>query len=280
MTELKAFAKVNLCLYVTGVRNDGYHLLDTVMQSISLYDSVSVSVTDECEICVTCSNGAINGEENICYKAATLFFEETKINGGCNVNIVKRIPIAAGLGGGSSDAAAVLKGLNLEYGCPLNEEALLKLALRLGADVPFCVKGGTAVVKGIGEEMKTVKNKLPIYMVLIKEGDKPSTGFMYKELDKRIANKPIIASSEKLCNALESADYNTFISALYNEFAVLWNIDSIKTDLTTNGADGVCLSGSGPSVIGFFKSFESAERAYCCLREKYKNAYLVQNVNE
>lgn len=280
MISLKAFAKVNLSLYVTGIRNDGYHLLDTVMQTVSIYDTVEISVRNDTLINVTCNKNELEGEENICYKAAELFFDATKIAGGTDINITKRIPVAAGLGGGSADAAAVLKGLNSEFGLPLSDKELLKLALKLGADVPFCIKGGTARVKGIGEEIIPIKCNLPLYMLLIKDGEKPSTAYMYKELDNRMRNVTVNASADNVCKALTRGDYESFTNSLYNEFSVLWNIETIKEKLMNGGADGVCISGSGPTVIGFFKTKEMEREAYNLLKENYGYIYLAESVTE
>ncbi|MBR2043310.1 MAG: 4-(cytidine 5'-diphospho)-2-C-methyl-D-erythritol kinase [Clostridia bacterium] len=278
MTTVKAYAKVNLSLFITGIRNNGYHLLDTVMHSISLYDTVTVDKGLNENITVTCSNAQISGENNICHKAAVLFFNETKIKGGAKINIVKSIPLAAGLGGGSADAAAVLKGLNREFGCPLNEEALLKLALRLGADVPFCVKGGSARVMGIGEELIPFLNKLPLYMVLIKEDEKPSTAVMYKELDEKMQGIYAESTVPRLCSALENGDYDTFINCLYNDFSALWDFNSIRKALLLNGADGACLSGSGPMVMGFFRNKAAALKAYETLKDNYRSIYFAESV--
>ena len=149
--KIKAFAKVNLSLDVTGKRADGYHTLSSVFQSVSLSDIVEIKKADS--ISVKCSDTSLNGEDNLCNTAAVKFFEAAKIQGGAEIFIEKHIPLAAGLGGGSTDAGAVLKGLNELYGKPLSEQKLLEIALSLGADVPFCMVGGTKLCEGIGEIM-------------------------------------------------------------------------------------------------------------------------------
>ncbi len=280
MISLKAFAKVNLSLYITGVRSDGYHLLDTVMQTLSLYDTVEVSEDVDGKITVACDNLKISGEENICHKAATLFFNESKVKGGAFINIVKRIPLAAGLGGGSADAAATLNGLNRLYGNPLSSEKLEEIALKLGADVPFCLKGGTARVKGIGEEITRFENNLPLNVLLIKEGEKPSTGQMYKELDNALGEIKVSAFCGEITKAIKKGDYNSFINNLHNDFSLVWDINNIVADLKQNGADGVCLSGSGPTVMGFFKTKEAVESAYNALKDKYLSIFIAEKAAE
>lgn len=280
MISLKAKAKVNLSLYITGIRSDGYHLLDTVMQSISLYDAVSVSLREDCLIKLYCDNQSLSGEENICYKAARLFFNESKIKGGADIHIEKRIPVAAGLGGGSADAAAVLVALNRLFKCPLDDEKMKSLALTLGADVPFCLSGGTARVKGIGEDIIPLKRKLPLYMLLIKEGEKPSTAYMYKELDKKMGNIASKASCDSICESLEHGDFEGFADSLHNDFSLLWSIDEIRDKLNSVGAEGVCLSGSGPTVIGFFREKKKCLDAFECLKESCSQIYFAEAVSQ
>lgn len=280
MISLNAYAKVNLCLYITGVRSDGYHLLDTVMQSISLCDNVSINKRQDNKINVTCDITKLSGEKNICYKAAQLFFLETGIKAGADIYIEKRIPLAAGLGGGSADAAAVLKGLNSAFNHPLSYTKLCEIALKLGADVPFCINGGTARVKGVGEDMESIVASLPVYILLVKEGEKPSTAFMYGEYDRKMSGIAKKSSSTSMCEALEKNDYNKFISSLYNDFSFLWDYKDLKQQLKSLGADGVEISGSGPTVMGFFKTREMRDNAYKTLKNKYCEIFCAESVNE
>lgn len=280
MINLKAYAKVNLSLYITGIRNDGYHLLDTVMQSVSLCDTVQIEKQDKREINVTCNNDTLCGQDNICHKAARLFFDAVQTDGGVDIHIEKRIPLAAGLGGGSADAAAVLKGLNMEYDFPLKDSQLYEIALKLGADVPFCINNGCARVKGIGEELIPINRTLPLYMLLIKKGEKPSTAFMYKEFDKKMEGISQKASAENTCVSLETNDYKGFLASLHNDFSLLWDYSRIEKALLNSGADAVSLSGSGPTVMGFFETKEKAEKGYKLLKEVYRDIFFVQGVCE
>lgn len=277
MFSENAYAKVNLSLLITGKREDGYHLLDTVMQTVSLFDTVKVYKNEENRISVICDNAAISGSDNICYKAASLFYEHTGINKGITIEIIKRIPLAAGLGGGSADAAAVLRLLNKLYGEPLSYENLCEIALQLGADVPFCIKGGTARVTGIGEYLEPVDIALKMYIVLIKEGIKNSTAQMYKEFDMKceFSHKDTV---ERMVDSLKQGNYESFINTVYNDFSLVSDYNEIKNQLYLAGADAVSVSGSGPTVMGIFKTKEKADNAAKTLSEKYTNVFSVYGV--
>lgn len=280
MISLSAFAKVNLSLFITGVRDDGYHLLDTVMQTVSLYDTVDIALRDDGEIRVSCNKGEIKGENNICYKAAKLFMESAEIKCGADINVVKRIPLAAGLGGGSADAAAVLKGMNMLSGGLLSYEQLCDISLKLGADVPFCIRGGTARVTGIGENIEFINRSLPLYLLLIKDAEKPSTSYMYKEFDrigKSLRDSDLIYKTVK---GLENSDYECFKESFYNDFSCVWNYDEVKKALISSGADAVSLTGSGPTVMGLFETEKKAQEAYEKLKDKYTDIYLAKAIDE
>lgn len=280
MISVNAYAKVNLSLEIIGKREDGYHIIDTVMQTISLFDVVDIKKASNGDITIICDEDGLSGESNLCYKAARLFFDKTKIDGGCCVNIKKNIPVSAGLGGGSADAAATLKGLNLLYGQPLDLFELKKLALSLGADVPFFIEGGTARARGIGEQLKKIENNLHLYFLLIKEGEKPSTAFMYKEIDEL----GVLPLSEKISDdcekSLASGDIRLFENSLKNHFTLVWDYEKIKQDIIAVGARQVSLSGSGPTVIGIFKNKNDTKKAFEILSKKYDCIYYAESINE
>lgn len=279
MISEKAYAKVNLSLYITGIREDGYHLLDTVMQRISLFDTVDIRKNNKNSIEIISDKKEIANEKNICYAAASVFFEETGINDGIIIEVQKNIPLAAGLGGGSADAAAVLKILNRMYDEPLDTNVLCKLGLKLGADVPFCIKGGSARVKGIGEIMESFDRKLPLYLVLVKDSVKASTGQMYKELDNIERDKKT-NNNDLMVKSMADGNYDRFIDTVHNDFSYVWNYENIRQDLLKVGADNVSISGSGPTVIGFYKDKKIADFAARKLSEKYSEVYSVQGVDE
>lgn len=260
--KIKANAKINLSLSVLGKREDGYHELDTVMQSISLNDTVYIEKNDK----ITVECGELGGEDNIAFKAAAAFFKASGIDAGAKIKIEKRIPSAAGMGGGSADAAAVLVGLDKLYEAELSYERLLSVAVKLGADVPFLIRGGTARAKGIGEILEPLKPIGGCYFLIAKGENKPSTGEMFRRLDSAKYNKPDI---EKTVSALNSGDVSVVFSSLDNSFAALWQESHVKAELLKTDADGVSLSGSGPAWFAVYRDKEkavAAEKALKALR--------------
>lgn len=249
---LKAFAKLNLTLDITGLTKNGYHLIETVFQSVSLFDTVSVS-NDTDRIAVLCGKN-LSGEQNICFSAAKAFFERTKIRGGANIQIEKNIPLSAGLAGGSADAAAVLRGLNHIYAHPLSDDELSALAAKIGADVPFCLFGGTMLASGIGEKLSRLKSCPECDIVIIMQGKKPSTGELYKRMDSLKEYKR--PNTSKMCEALDKNALEAVCDNVCNVFEAAWgeNIAPQKKSLSEMGALCAELSGSGPSVFGIFES--------------------------
>ncbi len=251
--KIKAFAKVNLSLDVTGKRQDGYHTLCSVFQSVSLCDVIEINLSEK--ITVECSDSTLSGENNLCYTAVCRFLETAGIHGGASVFIEKHIPLSGGLGGGSTDAGAVLWGLNELYGQLLSLEQLLEIALGLGADVPFCMLGGTKLCEGIGEIMTDLRPLPDCQIVIAKKGVKSSTGDMYRALDngatgRRSDVKGIIDGLEKgnLAEALKGA-YNCFESVCDRSA-----LEEAKAVADDNGAVYCGLSGAGPSVISVFQN--------------------------
>lgn len=253
--KLRANAKINLCLAINGKREDGYHLIDTVMQSVDIFDGVTIERDNN--ISVVCDID-VPMEKNIAYKAALLFFEHTKVIGGAKITINKNIPEAAGLGGGSADAAAVLLGLNTLYETNLDYKTLCNLAEKLGADVPFFIKGGTQRCEGIGE----ILTELPLfdkgYFLIVKHGEKPSTKEMYNKLDKVGYNNP---DTKSVIKAIEKGDLEALAENLGNCFADTQDYSYIEAKFKETNPLGVCLSGSGPSVFAMYESKEKSNKA-------------------
>ena len=267
--RIKTNAKINLALSVLGKRNDGYHELDTVMQSISLYDTVYIDKSDK----ITVECGEFGGEDNIAFKTAKAFFKASGINAGANIKIEKRIPSAAGMGGGSADAAAVLVGLNKLYEAELSYKKLLNIAVGLGADVPFLIRGGTARAKGIGEILEPLKPIGGCYFLIAKGENKPSTGQMFSLLDTAEYNKPNI---EDTVSALNSGNLSAVFSSMDNSFAVLWQESPIKSKLLKTKADAVSLSGSGPAWFAVYRDKERATAAEKAMKELNISAFLCE----
>lgn len=262
MTEITliANAKINLYLDITGRRGDGYHLIESVMQSVDLSDIVTIK-RGGADIRVSCSDPSIpENEGNICYKAATAFFKEIRgiiENSSADIRIEKRIPHGAGLGGGSADAAAVLIGLNRLYGSVVSAERLLELGADIGADVPFCMTGGVKLCKGIGEELHdTEPPPERVYLVVMPVFQCDTRG-AYQRFD----DAPLLRNSG-LEDFLSSGE--AFPGKMYNVFQQLYEderIDAITKRLLELGAEGACLSGSGAAVFGVFPDTEKAMNA-------------------
>lgn len=256
MNSLKVLAsgKINLVLSVLGVRDDGYHELDSIMQSVGIYDSIKITKAEKIE--VIC--GEWGGEKNICFKAAKSFFEFTKISAGAIIEIEKNIPSPAGLGGGSADAAAVLVALDKIYETNLSLETLISLAKGIGADVPFLIEGGTKRARGIGEKLESLKSLPDCAILIAKNGQKPSTGEMFKRLDSMDYIKPDTKASAEYLN---SGDMEKFLKSLGNSFSALYEKSELEEKLKETKPLAVSLSGSGPSFFAVYKTEEEAALA-------------------
>ena len=259
--KIKANAKINFSLSVCGKRDDGYHLIDTVMHSIGLYDTVFIEKADT--ISVICAD--MPQEDNIAFKAAKLFFQKTEISGGCDIKIIKNIPLSAGLGGGSADAAAVLVGLNKLYNAGLFYETLCDLAVKLGADVPFFIKGGCMRSEGIGEILTPKKPLENGYILLAKAETKPSTAEMYKQIDSK---ETVLANTDAVLSAIGENDLENLSKNLYNAFEAVWQDSVVKQELLKTDAKAVALTGSGPTWFAIFETPEEIKLAERVLKEK------------
>lgn len=251
--KITACAKINLSLSVLGKREDGYHELDTVMQSVDLSDTVYI---EKCRGIITDCKG-ISAEENIAARAARLFCEKTGAEG-CKIKIEKRIPAAAGLGGGSADAAAVLAGLNRLYKTGISETELCEIAVKIGADVPFLIAGGTVRARGIGEKLTPLMPLKDCWFLLAKAEEKPSTAEMFSRLDSTDYIKPDI---EKTVNAVNCGDLNGVLENLGNSFEILWSKSPLKEMLSSTHPAACSLSGSGPARFAVYGDLNAALRA-------------------
>ncbi|MBQ4156163.1 MAG: 4-(cytidine 5'-diphospho)-2-C-methyl-D-erythritol kinase [Clostridia bacterium] len=273
--SLKAFAKINLNLDITGVSADKkYHTVEMVLQSVDIYDTITVALDDE--ISVKCNADLPENEDNIAYKAAKAFFEETEIQGGANIKIKKRIPSAAGLGGGSSDAAAVIVALDMLYNTDLENDELEQIAEKVGSDVPFFIVGGAQLAEGRGTILTPLPEIPECAFVIVKDGFKLSTGDMYSRFDSLSdVNHP---NTNELVNAICEGDLAEMTKNMKNVFEPLYdeNVEIIKTKLIENGALCAVLSGSGPSVFGMFSDYDSAKEARDVLEKEYENVFLCE----
>jgi len=254
-------AKVNLHLRILHRRQDGYHELVSLMQCVGPFDELELELGGS-NIELSCSQpGVPLGEENLAYRAAKLFRERTGMTGGVRIRLQKRIPMGAGLGGGSSDAAGVLRAMNKILGNPLKHELLLELAARLGADVPFFLLGGTALAKGIGERLEPMCLSVPLYYLVWFPGWPVSTKWVYENLDLGLTSGSKEFTIPQLIDRFEDA-----IAILHNDLETVtarhypW-VEQAKARLRDEGAEGVLMSGSGPTVFGLFRQERDAKRA-------------------
>ena len=273
----RSFAKINLILDITGIRDDGYHNLKTIMQCVNLSDIVIVDKTDG-EIKITTNKkGLPTNNKNIAYKACEAFYKSLGKNGGAKILIHKNIPVSAGLAGGSGNGAAVLTSLNMLYSNPFSDDELLKIASTLGADVPYCLMGGTQLAEGIGDIMTQIPPMPKSCVVLVTPPISVSTPWAYAEYDK--CEKTIFPDADAMINALKNQDYqkicnnlsNVFEDVTLNEYPV---IKTIKEQLLNSGANGALMSGSGPTVFGLFTDYKKAKAAHDNLCKTYKDTFI------
>jgi 4-diphosphocytidyl-2-C-methyl-D-erythritol kinase len=270
-------AKINLYLRITGRRPDGYHLLDSLMIPVSLYDEIEVEVgSGQPEIIVTCDDPAIPGNEtNLAYKAAALLCREAGVSTRVSLHLRKRIPAGAGLGGGSSDAAAVLKSVNMLLSLGLTEAQLGALAARLGADVPFFIPCRPARVEGIGEILTAVPALPWRWLVIVVPPFGVSTPWAYHRFDElSLAEMPSTPPGRDRAGHWPPPGFlvNDLERAVLSAYPL---IGQLKNQLLSFGAEGALMSGSGSAVFGVFRSRASAEQAVAALGEKGK-AFLVE----
>lgn len=278
----KAFAKINLTLDVLGKLENGYHEVLMVMQSVSLYDIVTVSKAEEgIELSVNLPYLPTDSG-NIAYKAAEKFFEYTQIkNCGVKIDISKRIPVGAGLAGGSSNAAATLKAMNRLFNAKLSIRELCTIGATLGADVPYCILGGTRLASGIGDKLSPLPKMPDCYIVLVKPAFSVSTPSVYKKFDLCTDFKR--PDTDKVIEGLNKKDLNIVVSGMENVLeAVCLSEHPIliqaKKDLIEMGAIFSQMSGSGPTIFGIFESYDEACKAKEELRKKYKTVYICSPV--
>lgn len=281
--EMKAPGKINLSLDVLHRRPDGYHEVKMIMQTVGLYDLVVLErIPAGIEIECGCP-WVPNDEGNIAYKAAQLLLNSYSIDTGIRIKIKKMIPVAAGMAGGSTDAAAVMKGMNQLFNLGLGMNELMKLGKNIGADVPFCMKGGTMLAEGIGEVLTELPSFSGVDIVLVKPKIGVSTAWVYKNLDiARIKERP---DTQLLMEALEHKDKKLVSHNMKNvlEMVTIQKydiIEEIKNRLIKLRALGSMMSGSGPTVFGVFEDRQSAEYAYNAIKSDRWETFLTTTISE
>ena len=269
--QVKAYAKINLGLDVVRRLENGYHEVRMVMQTVGIYDILTFEKIEE-GIKVTTDSGELpTDENNLIYKAALLMKEQYAISEGIHIHLQKNIPIAAGMAGGSTDAAAAMKGMNEIFALGCTQEELRDLGVKIGADVPYCIMGGTALAEGIGEKLTPLNAAPECYVLVAKPDINVSTKYVYEHLDasgvekhpdidgmvEAIAAGNLRGVTERMENVLESVTVQAHPV-----------IDVIKTQMKECGALNSLMSGSGPTVFGIFTQKEDAERAFRKIEEE------------
>ncbi len=278
---LSAYAKLNLTLDILRKRPDGYHDVQMVMQSVSLHDDVTVALTDGAEIACRC--GDIPGDEsNLAVKAARAFFDAAGVAPcGLDIEIVKRIPAQAGMAGGSTDGAAVLRALRALLAPELTDAELLRIGADVGSDVPYCVRGGTALAEGRGERLTFLPQAPCLYTVLCKPDFAISTPMLFSRVRlDALSNRPDTAG---MLAALQAGDAVGVLARVRNVFEDVLpescgEVFAIKSRLLALGAEAAAMTGSGPTVFGLFRDEAAARAAYEALSAEYRQTDLAQFV--
>ena len=270
--QLKALAKINLGLDVLRRREDGYHEVKMIMQTIGLHDDLEIRKTKTPGIQVKTNLYYLpTNENNLVYKAAKLLMDEFQIQDGVSIQLKKRIPVAAGMAGGSSDGAAVLWGINQMYGLGLSMQALMERGVRLGADVPYCIQRGTALAEGIGEKLSVLPLMPKCTILIAKPGISVSTKFVYENLHANDLKPEQHPDVDSMIEAMRQKDLGLLCSRMGNVLETVTIpaypvINEIKRTMMDNGAIGSMMSGSGPTVFGIFDSPVAAKQAVKAVR--------------
>lgn len=283
--SLKALAKINLGLDVVRRREDGYHEVRMIMQTIQLYDRLDIKRTQESGIQIQTNLSFLPvNENNLIYKAAKLLMDEFSITDGVSVKLDKRIPVAAGMAGGSTDAAAMLIGVNRLFSLGLTKRQLMERGVQIGADVPYCIMRGTALAEGIGEALSPLPPMVKCPVLIAKPSISVSTKFVYQNL--KLDDTTIHPDIDRLIDDIKAKNLHDIAAHMGNvlETVTIPNypvIDEIKKHMLSNGAVGAMMSGSGPTVFGLFDDEDTAKKAYKAMRSSHlaRQVYLTSVYN-
>lgn len=280
--KLYSYGKINLFLDIEGKLKNSYHLIKTVMQSIDIYDEIALKPLSENTIVIECSDISIPvNEKNTCYKAASLLKERYGINSGIHIYINKNIPSEAGLAGGSGNAAAVLKGLNIMWDLNLSLDELSSLGLQVGADIPFCLRGGTCLAGGIGDRVTDLNPFKWNNILIIKPDFSMSTAFVYQNLPSECYN---LHSENKTVQYISSGDHEKAARSLANTLEKVVEkyhpeIKDIKSFMLDRGALSSLMTGSGSAVFGLFKDKDALIKAYNLAAEIYPKVFMAKTID-
>ena len=278
-----SYAKINLFLKIGSRLKSGYHSIQSVMQRIELSDNLKVEPLHEDSIIIESTNKDIENENNLAYKAASLLKKKFKVKHGVRIFIEKNIPLEAGLGGGSSNAATALIALNKLWSLKLKEKQLIQIASEIGSDISFFIGENAALVEGIGDKVKWLKKAFSVKIVLINPGFGISTKLAYSAFDRQKPRIKTDANIKDLIKALEKKDINGIADNLHNDFEPVIAkkykvINEIKNNLLRNDALNATISGSGPTVFGVFNSIYEAREAFFKIQYDYPFVFLTKTI--
>lgn len=279
--QLSSYAKVNLFLKIGKKLKSGYHNVQSLMMPILLHDNIHIEKLAEDKIIVESNNPDLEGKDNLAYKSALILKQRFKVKEGVRVYIEKNVPMSAGLGGGSSNAANVLVMLNKLWGLKLSEKKLIAIGAEIGSDVPFFIVGKDSIVEGFGDKIKPLKKPLSLNLVLVNPGLKVSTSWAYAHFDKLKVKEESKKSLQLLMKAISKKELKKISQNLHNDFEPMIEkkfkiLKEIKTNLKKFGSLSNVMSGSGPTIIGIFESIYPAREAYFKLKDMYPFVYLTK----
>ncbi len=276
--KVLAPAKLNLTLDIVGTQANGYHLMDMIMQSVSLYEEVKLEKSDDITLKLSDASLPVN-ERNTAYKAAATFFCDTGLLAGVKINIKKAVPVRAGMAGGSADAAAVIVGLNALYGAKLTLQQMCEIGAKIGADVPFCIVGGTAHVSGIGDVIKPISNCPACFFTVVMPSGGVSTPYAFAKYDEIGTDKR--PDNTGAIQAINSGNLSALCGSMHNSLqysSESWHNDIICNILKDSGAMAALMTGSGAAVFGVFETQKQAEKARDNCLKQYADCWVLEPV--
>lgn len=282
MIKLYSYGKINLFLNIEGKLQNGYHLIKTIMQSIDLHDELFIEEIPGNNVVIVCNDKSIpTDNRNTCYKAATIIKEKYNISTGVSININKTIPAGAGLAGGSGNSAAVIMGLNELWSLNMTSEEMQKIGLLIGADVPFCIMGGTYLAEGIGEKLTHLENFIWDNILIVKPDFSMSTAFVYNSLSP---DKYNLYSNNKISRFIEHHNFldtaNSIVNTLERVVEEIFpEIDDIKKIMNKNNALSSMMTGSGSAIFGLFPDKISLDTAFDDLKKTYNQTYKTKTID-
>jgi 4-diphosphocytidyl-2-C-methyl-D-erythritol kinase len=283
MQKLYSYGKINLFLDIEGKLQNGYHLIKTVMQSVDICDEVVLNSLNENKIIIECSDSSIPvNERNTCYKAVLLLKKTFRINSGIHIYINKRIPAEAGMAGGSGNAAAVIKGLNTMWKLNLSEEEMSEIGVQIGADIPFCLMGGTCLAEGIGDKVTELNDFSWNNILIIKPEFSMSTAFVYKNLEPENYN---LYKNNRILEYISLNDYEKAGLSVANTLEKVVvkfhpEINDIKKLMLDNGAISSIMTGSGSAIFALFNDTASQNKAFQIVSKIYPHTFMTKTVKD